>query len=75
MAHQLNALNGTMIKISCTFTSCYKLDISKFAMNWTYQETKNDTEEMVSHLSFYPIHIVYVCIDVDHFEDNLKTFF
>ncbi|KAM9469402.1 sodium channel regulatory subunit beta-2 isoform 2-T2 [Clarias gariepinus] len=46
VAHQLNALNGTMIKISCTFTSCYKLDISKFAMNWTYQETKNDTEEM-----------------------------
>ncbi|KAF4085843.1 hypothetical protein AMELA_G00099650 [Ameiurus melas] len=42
----INALNGTMVKISCTFTSCYKMDISKFAMNWTYQETKNDTEEM-----------------------------
>ncbi|KAI5098688.1 sodium channel subunit beta-2, partial [Silurus meridionalis] len=43
---QIDALNGTMVKISCTFTSCYKLDLSKFAMNWTYQETKNDTEEM-----------------------------
>nr|XP_055052004.1 sodium channel subunit beta-2 isoform X1 [Misgurnus anguillicaudatus] len=43
---QINALNGTKIKIPCTFTSCYKLDPSKFAMNWTYQETINSTEEM-----------------------------
>lgn len=47
VAQQINALNGTMVKISCTFTSCYKLDISKFAMNWTYQETKNDSEKLV----------------------------
>ncbi|XP_062872723.1 sodium channel subunit beta-2 [Trichomycterus rosablanca] len=46
MAQKINALNGTTVKISCTFTSCYKLDTTKFAMNWTYQETKNDTEEM-----------------------------
>ncbi|MCJ8739740.1 hypothetical protein PDJAM_G00050640 [Pangasius djambal] len=46
VAQQINALNGTTVKISCTFTSCYKLDISKFAMNWTFQQTKNDTEEM-----------------------------
>lgn len=43
----INALNGSDVKISCTFTSCYKLDPSKFAMNWTYQETSNSTEEMV----------------------------
>lgn len=43
---QINALNGTKIKIPCSFTSCYKLDPSKFAMNWTYQETSNSTEEM-----------------------------
>lgn len=66
VAQQINALNGTMVKISCTFTSCYKLDISKFAMNWTYQETKNDTEEMVrrtSSLFISHLHIVDVCIE------------
>ncbi|XP_056138837.1 sodium channel subunit beta-2 [Lampris incognitus] len=46
VASQINALNGTTVKISCTFTSCYKIDAAKFAMNWTYQETQNDTEEM-----------------------------
>lgn len=44
---QINALNGTNVRIPCAFTSCYKLDPSKFAMNWTYQETLNSTEEMV----------------------------
>ncbi|NP_001333341.1 sodium channel subunit beta-2 [Danio rerio] len=42
----INALNGSDVRITCTFTSCYKLDPSKFAMNWTYQETSNSTEEM-----------------------------
>lgn len=45
--NQVNALNRTTVKIPCTFTSCYKYDHSKFAMNWTYQESSNDTEEMV----------------------------
>ncbi|XP_051521336.1 sodium channel subunit beta-2-like [Myxocyprinus asiaticus] len=43
---QINVLNGTDVKIPCAFTSCYKLDPSKFAMNWTYKETSNSTEEM-----------------------------
>ncbi|XP_038549683.1 sodium channel subunit beta-2 [Micropterus salmoides] len=47
----INALNGTTIKIPCTFTSCYKMDPVKFAMNWTYQESVNDTEEMI--MTFY----------------------
>lgn len=46
----INALNGTTVKIHCSFTSCYKMDITKFSMNWTYQETLNDTEEMVKWL-------------------------
>ncbi|KAM4743404.1 sodium channel regulatory subunit beta-2 isoform 2-T2 [Anableps anableps] len=41
----INALNGTTVTIPCTFTSCYKIDLTKFAMNWTYQETLNNTEE------------------------------
>lgn len=43
----INALNGTTVKIPCTFTSCYKMDITRFAMNWTYQVSSNDTEETV----------------------------
>ncbi|GAA6221577.1 sodium channel subunit beta-2 isoform X1 [Lates japonicus] len=46
VSNYINALNGTTVKIPCTFTSCYKMDITKFSMNWTYQETLNDTEEM-----------------------------
>ncbi|XP_029027758.1 sodium channel subunit beta-2 [Betta splendens] len=42
----LNALNGSTVKMTCTFTSCYKMDTSKFSMNWTYQESHNDTEEL-----------------------------
>uniref|UniRef100_A0A8C6SNC4 Sodium channel, voltage-gated, type II, beta n=1 Tax=Neogobius melanostomus TaxID=47308 RepID=A0A8C6SNC4_9GOBI len=42
----INALNGTMIKIPCTFTSCYKMDAAKFVMNWSYQEGVNDTRDM-----------------------------
>ncbi|KAM9317803.1 sodium channel regulatory subunit beta-2-like [Pholidichthys leucotaenia] len=41
----INALNRTTVKIPCTFTSCYKMDLTKFSMNWTYQESLNDTEE------------------------------
>lgn len=52
VANQIRALNGTTVKISCTFTSCYKVDNSKFAMNWSYQETANDTKEMVSFFAF-----------------------
>lgn len=48
----INALNGSTVKIPCTFTSCYKMDATKFSMNWTYQESLNDTEEMVKLLVF-----------------------
>ncbi|KAM3616585.1 uncharacterized protein V6R79_020362 [Siganus canaliculatus] len=44
VASKINALNGTTIRISCIFTSCYRMQAAKFAMNWTYQETRNDTE-------------------------------
>ncbi|XP_070826984.1 sodium channel regulatory subunit beta-2-like [Chaetodon trifascialis] len=46
VASYINALNGTTVKIQCIFTSCYKMNTAKFAMNWTYQESRNDTEEM-----------------------------
>lgn len=43
---KLNALNGTTVRIPCSFTSCYKMDTHKFSMNWTYQRSRNDSEEM-----------------------------
>ncbi|KAG7478656.1 hypothetical protein JOB18_004996 [Solea senegalensis] len=43
--NNIDALNGSTIRISCTFTSCYKMDVTKFSMNWTFQETLNDTED------------------------------
>ncbi|XP_061924671.1 sodium channel subunit beta-2-like [Entelurus aequoreus] len=43
---KINVKNGTDIKIPCTFTSCYKIYPPKFVMNWTYQETVNETEKM-----------------------------
>ena len=46
----INALNGSSVKIPCTFTSCYKMDVNTFIMNWTYRETLNDTREMVKWL-------------------------
>ena len=45
----VTAVNGSEVKILCTFTSCYKMDPSLFVMNWTFQETENDTEAMVRH--------------------------
>ncbi|KAL0972880.1 hypothetical protein UPYG_G00195990 [Umbra pygmaea] len=46
LGDKIIVVNGTTIKIQCTFTSCYKIDVNKFAMNWTYQENVNETEEM-----------------------------
>lgn len=41
------ALNGTTVKIPCIFTSCYKIDVTHFSMNWTYQESLNGSEQKV----------------------------
>ncbi|XP_068173435.1 sodium channel subunit beta-2-like [Antennarius striatus] len=46
VSSSINALNGTTVRIPCIFTSCYKMNAAKFAMNWTYQESLNDTEEI-----------------------------
>ncbi|XP_068515389.1 sodium channel subunit beta-2 isoform X2 [Anas acuta] len=42
----INALNGTSVKLSCTFNSCYKVENKQFSLNWTYQECKNCSEEL-----------------------------
>lgn len=53
----INALNATTVKIPCIFTSCYKIDATKFNMNWTYQESVNHTEEKVKMAIFYGIRV------------------
>ncbi|NP_001088105.2 sodium channel subunit beta-2 precursor [Xenopus laevis] len=43
----LYALNGTDVRLSCKFSSCYKMDNNKlFSMNWTYKSCENCSEEM-----------------------------
>ncbi|XP_041090944.1 sodium channel subunit beta-2 isoform X2 [Polyodon spathula] len=46
VTHNINALNGTTVRLACNFISCYRVDKSKFSMNWTYQECFNCTEEL-----------------------------
>ncbi|KAM6334596.1 sodium channel subunit beta-2 [Rissa tridactyla] len=42
----INALNGSSVKLSCTFNSCYKVENKQFSLNWTYQECDNCSEEL-----------------------------
>ncbi|GAB0199734.1 sodium channel subunit beta-2 [Grus japonensis] len=42
----INALNGSSVKLSCTFNSCYKVENKQFSLNWTYQECRNCSEEL-----------------------------
>lgn len=51
VSSRINALNGTTVRITCIFTSCYKIDVTHFNMNWTYQESLNHTEEKVKQIS------------------------
>lgn len=68
----INALNGTTVRISCIFISCYKIDLTQFNMNWTYQETSNHSEEKVNQL-FYaflnifssePLKLTMICLSL-----------
>ncbi|KAJ8372717.1 hypothetical protein AAFF_G00277860 [Aldrovandia affinis] len=60
-------LNGTTVKLSCKFTSSYKVDYSKFAMNWTYQETVNDTGDM-----FMTYKQGFTPVRTERFEDRVE---
>lgn len=44
----INAMNGSSVKLSCTFNSCYKVENKQFSLNWTYQACMNCSEELVS---------------------------
>nr|XP_008121078.2 PREDICTED: sodium channel subunit beta-2 isoform X1 [Anolis carolinensis] len=40
------ALNGSSIRLTCTFNSCYQVEKKQFSLNWTYQGCDNCTEEL-----------------------------
>ncbi|KAM8927386.1 sodium channel regulatory subunit beta-2 [Pelodytes ibericus] len=40
------ALNGSDIRLPCSFNSCYKVDNKQFSMNWTYRSCESCNEEM-----------------------------
>ncbi|XP_015193313.1 sodium channel subunit beta-2 isoform X3 [Lepisosteus oculatus] len=67
VSHKLNALNGSTVRLGCAFTSCYKVDNNKFGMNWTYQSTYNDTEEM-----FMTYKHKMTALPTAQFEDRVK---
>ncbi|XP_061684374.1 sodium channel subunit beta-2 [Syngnathoides biaculeatus] len=66
---KINVMNGSDIKIPCTFTSCYKIDANKFVMNWTYHESVNDTERVL--LAYYKKKGM-VALRPDRFADRVQ---
>lgn len=39
------ALNGSSVRLTCTFNSCYQVEKKQFSLNWTYQGCENCTED------------------------------
>uniref|UniRef100_A0A8C5SE71 receptor protein-tyrosine kinase n=1 Tax=Laticauda laticaudata TaxID=8630 RepID=A0A8C5SE71_LATLA len=63
----LYALNGSSIRFSCTFHSCYQVDKKQFSLNWTYQTCQNCTEEM-----FLQFKLKVVPVELNRFEDRVE---
>ncbi|XP_026536806.1 sodium channel subunit beta-2 [Notechis scutatus] len=63
----LYALNGSSIRLSCTFHSCYQVDKKQFSLNWTYQTCQNCTEEM-----FLQFKLKVVPVELNRFEDRVE---
>ncbi|XP_053125669.1 sodium channel subunit beta-2 [Hemicordylus capensis] len=41
----IGALNGSSIRLTCTFNSCYQVEKKHFSLNWTYQGCSNCSED------------------------------
>ncbi|XP_070621890.1 sodium channel regulatory subunit beta-2 [Erythrolamprus reginae] len=61
------ALNGSSIRLSCTFNSCYQVDKKLFSLNWTYQTCENCTEEM-----FLQFKLKVIPVELQRFKDRVK---
>ncbi|XP_005987309.1 sodium channel subunit beta-2 [Latimeria chalumnae] len=40
----ITALNGSNVRLTCNFNSCYKVKEQHFSLNWTYQACENCSE-------------------------------
>ncbi|XP_030076241.1 sodium channel regulatory subunit beta-2 isoform X1 [Microcaecilia unicolor] len=63
----IQAMNGTNSRLSCTFTSCYKVNNKKFSMNWTYRECDNCTEQM-----FITFQQKIINLKLERFRDRME---
>ncbi|XP_029428959.1 sodium channel subunit beta-2 isoform X2 [Rhinatrema bivittatum] len=63
----VQAINGTDIRLSCTFLSCYKVNHKQFSMNWTYRECENCTEE-----TFFTFQQKFINLKLDRFKERME---
>ncbi|XP_061449377.1 sodium channel subunit beta-2 [Rhineura floridana] len=61
------ALNGSSIRLGCTFNSCYRMEKKQFSLNWTYQECDNCTEE-----TFLQFKLKIVPAELNRFGDRVE---
>nr|XP_014430496.1 sodium channel subunit beta-2 [Pelodiscus sinensis] len=52
----ISALNGTSVRLACTFNSCYKVENKEFSLNWTYQGCDNCSEELFLQFRMKIVH-------------------
>uniref|UniRef100_A0A674INN5 Sodium voltage-gated channel beta subunit 2 n=1 Tax=Terrapene triunguis TaxID=2587831 RepID=A0A674INN5_9SAUR len=52
----VSALNGSSVRLPCTFNSCYKVENKLFSLNWTYQECENCSEELFLQFRMKIVH-------------------
>uniref|UniRef100_A0A8C8DRZ8 Sodium channel, voltage-gated, type II, beta n=1 Tax=Oryzias sinensis TaxID=183150 RepID=A0A8C8DRZ8_9TELE len=67
----ITARNGTNVRIPCTFTSCYKMDLNKFHMNWTYKVADNESETEVMFMT-YDRKKGMIPLTTDQFDDRVE---
>ncbi|XP_019367736.1 PREDICTED: sodium channel subunit beta-2 [Gavialis gangeticus] len=63
----INALNGSSVRLPCTFNSCYKVENKQFSLNWTYQVCDNCTEEL-----FLQFRLKIMNKQLDRFGDRVQ---
>ncbi|KAF7235384.1 Sodium channel subunit beta-2 [Varanus komodoensis] len=61
------ALNGSSIRLSCTFSSCYQVEKKQFSLNWTYQRCDNCSEE-----TFLQFKLRIVPTELSRFGDRVE---
>ncbi|XP_038236757.1 sodium channel subunit beta-2 [Dermochelys coriacea] len=52
----ISALNGTSVRLPCTFNSCYKVENKQFSLNWTYQRCEKCSEQLFLQFRMKIVH-------------------